>query len=522
MTLSSINSISRREYYGRNYDEFLRLQAYYRILKSGKNAKKSSVEAREIVERSLTDPSFCAFVLRKIFKDHVKSTYAAIVKAFNWVKNKTGYDWTKEWVTAINAMDPRIENVKTGQVIRFASFDRPNSLAGAELESDNLYYGDLWFEEPMQISDMAKRPNHEEQQQEKHQFEIIESTLLRGQLPHKNAYRTVTFTFNDWSDGRHWILETFIKPFIKEDYRILDIYGKQLYYNPDFRNGKGIFVQVTSAGVNEFMDEKYKEFLINIRETDYEFYKAIGLGTRSTFMGNAYGGSANLSQIRRDIDLNRIERFAVGWDYASSKDKTAIVLIGINEKESEIQVVDSWTYHRGQVKNPVKEPELIAMMMEVIANWQRKFKFAVYEYRTKISGDSRDATVTAFLTQEFHKLPPHIKLDLMQPEPASKFNSSSSFIRVMATRWLIGSSKLHVASHLDEFMDELKMRTIEVDGKLRDGNDDLVQAFEYAWSSDIDRIIPWEYYQNFLSEQDKQRYEKRTLNEQYQILPAGL
>ncbi|MCS5736520.1 phage terminase large subunit [Herbiconiux daphne] len=85
-------SLSLRRYFGKNYDEFITLKKLYTIFKTGKSAKKSTEIARYIVLMAFLDQRFCAVVLRKVLLDHEKSTFPAIIKAFNRLQEQTGYN----------------------------------------------------------------------------------------------------------------------------------------------------------------------------------------------------------------------------------------------------------------------------------------------------------------------------------------------------------------------------------------------------------------------------------------------
>lgn len=498
------------EYFGHNYDEYITLKKYISAMKTGKSAKKSSTVARKIVLRLITNQSACAIILRKVMLDHEKSTFPAIIKAFNKFEKLTGYKWRNDWEVLKGAKNPQIRNNKTGQIMRFVSFDKPESLAGLELEDDRIQYLELWFEEPMQIVDKnsGSKDSTVKQQQEKQNFDIIISSGFRGQLINPNEHREITFTFNDWSDGDYWILAKFIKPFINENQDILEYFGLQSCYDPSFEDGKGIYVMVGTGGLNEYNDQDYLSFIKDIKKNDPEFYKAIWLGTVAQIFGNAYS-PANIKKIKvGGINLEKIEEWLVGIDYSATKDKTIQLLIGYNDQDKTIQVVDGWQYHRGKAasqhkKNPLmppemSEPDMIRYMYDLLDKWRIKYKFSKYENKAEVHVDPRDATVKSYLQEYYDDGSTSMRTDYMRPVGASKFKSSSSFVRILATRYFMGAGKITIAPHLTWLMDEWKIRTIKRDGSIQDGNDDAAQAFEYAWSHMIDKMMPEEAYEAIL------------------------
>lgn len=494
----ALRRLSLREYFGKNYDEFVTLKKYISVMKTGKSGKKSSTIARMIVLRAVTDQRFCAVVLRKVGLDHEKTTIPAIVKAFNKLQKLTGYDWTKYWTVNKGAKNPNIINNFTGQIIRFVSFDRPESIAGLELDRLELMYMFIWFEEPMQISDTNDnfKDTYDKEKKEEREFEIIISSAFRGELPEK-AHREICFSFNDWSNGDYWIINKYVKPFINEDNKILDTKGKQVHYDPSYQDGKGIYVMVGSGGINEFNDSDYIKQIEDIKMNDPEFYKAIWLGTSAQVIGNAYS-SANLSKIHFEKRPDRVQEWFIGIDYSSTKDFTAVYLCGTNS-DKEFHVIDGFDYHRGKAKNPVAEPVLIKYIWQKIETWCNEYDFSSSDDYAEVRVDSRDATVRSYLQKHWAEAKPRFQYEIGEPAAAAKFRSASSFVRIMAHRYLMGAGKFFINPELKEYINELKQRKILKDGSIKDGGDDRCQAVEYSTSHNLENMLPSVVYDNILN-----------------------
>lgn len=492
-----LKQLKLSEYYGHNYDEFIILKKYITAMKTGKSGKKSSTIARKIVLRAVMDQRFCAVVARKVGLDHEKSTIPAIVKAFNKLQKLTGYEWTKFWTVNKGAKNPNIINNVTGQIIRFVSFDRPESMAGLELDKLDLLYQFIWFEEPMQISD--KNDNFKDtaarQKKEEQEFDIIVSSAFRGILP-DGAHREIVFSFNDWSDGDYWIINKYVKPFINENVEILDKKGKQIHYDPSYMDGKGILVMVGSGGLNEFNDIDYIKFAKQIKQDDYEFYKAIWLGAAAQIIGNAYS-DANIRKINLEKKVDRVEEWLIGIDYSSTKDYIAMYLCGTNENQ-ELHVIDGFRYHRGKVKNPMPEPTLIQHMWEIVEKWHKEYEFSVSDVKVELRIDSRDTTMRSYLQKHWRDSKRVYQYDIMEPAPAAKFKSAASFVRVMALRYIMGAGKLFINPALTSLINNIKTRTIFKDGSIKDGGDDDIQAVEYSYSHKIEDMLPAIVYHNIL------------------------
>lgn len=485
------------EYYGHNYDEYVGAKFYIACMKTGKSGKKSSTIARKIVMRAIASQRFCAVVARKVGLDHEKSTIPAIVKAFNKVQALTGYEWRKYWTVNKGAKNPNIINEVTGQIIRFVSFDRPESMAGLELDDEQLDYEYIWFEEPMQVSD--KKENFKDtatrQKREEQEFDIIVSSAFRGKLP-EGGHREIAFSFNDWSDGDYWIINKYVKPYINEDVEILDKKGKQLHYDPNFMDGKGILVMVASGGINEWNDEDYIKFATEIKHNDYEFYKAIWLGAAAQIVGNAYS-AANIKMINLEKKPEAVEEWLIGIDYSSTKDYIAMYLEGTNANQ-ELHVIDCFRYHRGKEKDPMPEPVLIKHMWQKIEKWHKEYEFSTSHLRVEVRIDSRDSTMRSYLQKHWGEANKVFRFDIEEPAAAAKFRSASSFVRVMALRYIMGDGKLFINPELTSLIDNIKARTIFKDGSIKDGGDDDVQAVEYGYSHKIEDMLPAVVYHNIL------------------------
>ena len=87
-----ISTLNISDYITKNYDELFLFKAYYYIYETAKNAKKSSVFARKIIIRLLTDTRSCVLVLRKYAKDHKDTTLKSLINAFDDLEARTGYD----------------------------------------------------------------------------------------------------------------------------------------------------------------------------------------------------------------------------------------------------------------------------------------------------------------------------------------------------------------------------------------------------------------------------------------------
>lgn len=480
-----IYKIDLNEWVGKNYDEFFKFKCKYKIYETAKDAKKSTVFARTLILKLLQDPRLCAMILRKYMKDHKETTFEDIKGAFNAFEKKYGYNWKSEWTYSNSNNGVYFKNIKTGQKINFASFDKYDSITGASLgadDSDNkLYWGVLWLEEPVQKNDTDNSEVTDEELISN--FNAIESTLFRGILPPK-AMREVWMSYNDWRPDSQF-KEHFISRFVKknEDNLIRD--GKQYYYDPEAFGGAGGLWVFGGAGLNEFRDDSSRKFFKQLKEVDTDLFKVIVLGCGASFEGSAYGENLRkISKIRNySTDIERGHLF-IGIDYSSKRDATVASAVLVSEDFWKIQIIDKWSYKDKDagIGERLTDPEQISHLWNFIENTCKKFKNYMLNSKVHVYVDSKDTVVRSYLYEAWKQS--DLKSFIEPVKPASKFGIAGKIVRVFAVRMLMGMNRIAVVDkHFDFYMNEWKKRVLKKNGDVKDGNDDASQSFEYAISN---------------------------------------
>lgn len=476
--------LSIQDYVTKNYAELFLFKAFYKIYETAKSAKKSSVFARSIIIRLLSDKRACVLVLRKYAKDHRDTTLKALIKAFDDLEARTGYDWKKYWT--INAgKDIYFANNETKQRIYFGSFDRYDSLAGLEPEGLKNYFSIIWLEEPIQQT--KKEGDNLTDDELILRFESIKNTCFRGITP-IGGIREILISYNDW-DPFSKFKETYITPYVQKDEKRLLEVGKQFLYDPNAFNGLGLLYVCSGAGVNEFTDEQTKIEYKNLKQIDYNKFKCVVGGCGMYYDESAYGENLKLIQ---KINANNFEPgyLVFGIDYSSKRDKTVIKAVILSTNFHKIQIIDQWEYDDKRVDNDHKltDPQQVEQLWKFIEKTIEKNKNGLVAAQIKIWIDSRDTVVRGYLTECWKK---SIYKDMItHPLPASKFGIAGNKIRVAAVRALMGMKRIYVAPHIyKKCLSEWNARIILKNGNLKDGNDDGSQAFEYSISSLFNKIF---------------------------------
>ncbi len=473
-----VKKINISEYVTKNYAELFVFDSYYCIYETAKNAKKSSVFARKVVITLLSDKRACVLVLRKYSKDNRETTLKAIIKAFDDLEKRIGYDWKKYW--QINqGKEIYFINLETKQRVYFGSFDRYDSIAGLEPPSIDHYFSLIWLEEPIQQT--KKEGDNISDDELIMRFESIKSTCFRGRLP-KGGRRQILISYNDW-DPLSKFKETYISPYVSKDEQRLLKRGKQFLYNPDAFGGLGLLYVCSGAGVNEFTDKETEIEYENLKRIDYSKFKCIVGGCGMYYEDSAYG--ENLKLVQKINSENQERGYLIfGIDYSSKRDKTVIKAVIISEDYFKIQIIDQWEYEdkRAKENEKLNDPQQVNKIWNFIENVIVKNKNWLLPKSVKIYIDSKDTVIRSYLTEYWKKS--YYQPMIECPKAASKFGIAGNKIRVAAVRALMGMKRIYVAPHIyNNCISEWNSRVLLKNGNPKDGNDDGSQAFEYAISS---------------------------------------
>ena len=488
-----ISTLNISDYITKNYDELFLFKAYYYIYETAKNAKKSSVFARKIIIRLLTDTRSCVLVLRKYAKDHKDTTLKSLINAFDDLEVRTGYDWKKYWNISAGK-DIYFWNTQTKQRIYFGSFDRYDSIAGLEPEGLKNYFSIIWLEEPIQQT--KKEGDNLTDDELLIRFESIKNTCFRGLLP-EGGIREILISYNDW-DPFNKFKEQYITPYFQKDENRLLKYGKQFLYNPNAFNGLGLLYVCSGAGVNEFTSAETEIEYLNLKQIDFNKFKCIVGGCGMSYDESAYGENLKLVSVINENNFSK-GYLVFGIDYSSKRDKTVIKAVILSEDFFKIQIIDQWEYEDKKVEQNQKltDPQQVSMMWKFIENTIIKNKANMVPSQVKIWIDSKDTVVRGYLTECWKKS--IFKNMITQPLPASKFGIAGNKIRVAAVRALMGMGRIFVSPHIfKKCLAEWNSRVILKNGNLKDGNDDGSQAFEYSISSLFNEIFTKTQQQHLL------------------------
>lgn len=267
---------------GKGYASFWKTRKRYRVLKGGRASKKSTTTALWFIYNIMKHPQANALVVRKTGITHKDSTYAQL----KWAAKRLGvYD---KWRFTLSPLE--CVYLPTGQKILFRGFDDPLKLTSITVDTGVLCW--VWVEEAYEIDDESD-------------FDTLDESI-RGEMP-AGLWKQLTITYNPWANS-HWTKSRFFD-----------------------RKDPNAFTLTTTYKCNEWLDAADRKKIEDLKHTNPERYKVVGLGE--------YGipGGTYFDEFRRDIHV--VEPFVIPqhWrryttmDYGL--DMFAVLWIAVDEQK---------------------------------------------------------------------------------------------------------------------------------------------------------------------------------------------
>lgn len=197
------------------YDEYWRSHKFYRVIKGSKGSGKSKTVALWHIHHMMKYPQSNVLVVRQVYGTLKDSTYTDLL----WAIDRLGV--TKYWTHTTNPLritykrDPNDE--RTWQDIHFRGLDDAQKIASIAVRNGWLNW--VWFEEASQMT------NYDE-------FEKVVMSI-RGYIPPETKlWKSVTITFNPWSD-KHWLKARFFDTPHKNVLAMTTTYRCNRWLGPD-------------------------------------------------------------------------------------------------------------------------------------------------------------------------------------------------------------------------------------------------------------------------------------------------
>lgn len=293
--------ISLKEIVGGGYNEFWRSKHRYRIVKGSRGSKKSTTAALWYVVNMMKYPESNLLVVRRIFKDHEKSTYSQL----QWAMNKLGV--THLWKCTKNPV--QMTYIPTGQRILFVGMDDPLSITSVTVPVGALSF--VWIEEASQLSSYEA-------------FNKLDESIRADVKP--PLFLQVTITFNPWTKN-HWLHDVFWKRYLEGD--------------PD------VFFITTTYKCNEFLHETFHRNMEWMKENNPRRYQVAGLGDWGITDGQVFENwkeeEFNISEIINKKVGNSDKSYyelMYGLDFGFAQDPTAFVALAVSRKDRIIYLYD--------------------------------------------------------------------------------------------------------------------------------------------------------------------------------------
>ena len=231
--------ISMRRVVGGGYDDFWKSTKRYLVCKGSRASKKSTTAALKLIVRLMQMPLANALVVRQTAATLANSCYAQL----KWAINRLGVE--KFWKATVNPL--QLVYLPTGQKIIFRGCDDSLKITSIAVEKGHICFA--WGEEFYEVTE--------------DDFNRVDESL-RGQLP-EGYYIQWLITFNPFSSSSWLKARFFDKP------------------------SDNVLAMTTTYKCNEWLSENDLALFEEIRQTEPDRYKVVGLGDWGIEFGQYYG-----------------------------------------------------------------------------------------------------------------------------------------------------------------------------------------------------------------------------------------
>lgn len=287
-----------------NKDRFL-------VLYGGAGSGKSHFAAQKVLLRCMLEAGHRIVVTRKVARTLRQSCFALLKAVIN--------QWDLGLYWKVNETDMTLTHTVNGSMLICVGMDDPEKLKSIHGISG------YWHEEPTEL-----KPS-----------DLIQANLrMRGETP---GYKQHILSFNPIS-RLHWLRKRFFENAA-----------------PNATTLKSTFQD------NEFIDEDYRQELLDLADQDEQAFQVYGLGEWGDFKGLIYR-TPNIVPDALWPDLESFDEIIAGLDFGYNN-PSALILVGIRDEEYfERQLI----FQRGLTNT------------DLIAKIEAKLPFPTNFYRHKI------------------------------------------------------------------------------------------------------------------------------------------
>lgn len=276
---------------GKGYGAFWRYKGRYKVVKGSRGSKKSYTTAYWIIYNMMKYPLANTLVIRKVFKDNLKSTYAQLKKCVN----ELGVSHL--WKFSLSPLEATY--LPTGQKILFRGLNDPMSITSITVEHGYLCW--CWFEEAYQI-------NNEDD------FNKVDMSI-RGKLP-EGYFKQIIITFNPWSE-KHWL-------------------KKRFFDSPD----SNTLALTTTYECNEWLGDDDRALFEQMKINNPRRYNIEGLGNWGIAEGLVYENFIEQEFDYMDISKRAGAKTVFGLDFGYTNDPTAFIAAIVDQENKELYIFD--------------------------------------------------------------------------------------------------------------------------------------------------------------------------------------
>ena len=236
---------------GGGYDEFIKFDGRYRVVKGGRASKKSKTAALWYIYHMMKHPDANLLAVRKTYNSLRNSCFAEL----KWAIERLGV--SDEWKTKLSPLEM---SYTEGGKIFFRGLGDAMRLTSITAEKGKLCW--VWVEEAFEVDS-------------EDDFNIIDESV-RGKVG-KGLFKQLTLTFNPWSDS-HWLKKRFF------DQPECAIHTDGVIPAPR----QDVLTLTTNYTCNEFLDAADLALFERMKLENPKRFKVAGLGEWGVADGLVY------------------------------------------------------------------------------------------------------------------------------------------------------------------------------------------------------------------------------------------
>ncbi len=488
----------------------IQLGFYKFIFKGARGSRKTTVIVKWMIKTMIKDPQASMIVVMDTKVRHSKTTMREFDKWIDYYDRHKWKGFAKQWTKVDSNLEKvyRFERNGHMQEIQFLSIDELAKAGGAPLPLN--YFRAFWLEEPVSSKEQYGA-DMDKKREEYDGIKTLNLTVLRHfsnvhkfdwenqedfEARTKNLRFIQFYSFNPYNEDEP-LLEDF-KKFLPDNEEKLKKDGFDYALNEEKKE-----VYMTSNYLlNKYLPDEWNDEMEEIKQTNYEYYKVVGLGMNGKPIDNTYADIWDIiveedHKYRRPAYKYNYINFRLAIDVGNNgTGNMSLTLLGKLDTGVWIPI-EEWDDENWRKKHKFDSDEIALYMIGKIKEWENKYYQMKKQPRVVImDNDIHFKSVFLAATKRFNenssnKLKTTFKLFLFKEKYLKDYKNED---RIPIFKYMYSSRRFMISENwTPKIYSQFKNHRTNERGKVIDGADDLRQAVEMGMYDKIPDVIGSEY-----------------------------